>query len=318
MMDRDLYELLGVKPDASEAEIRKAFLKLAKKYHPDKNPGDKAAEQKFKEVNFAHEVLKDKEKRAQYDRMRSFGGRRPSGAPGGAGRWAGSGQQYSDQFSEEAFGDFGLGDLFQEIFGRSSGFGSGQGGMGGYSYSARPAGPRKGQDREASISISFQEAARGGERSLEFGDGRRVAVKIPEGVRDGTRIKLTGQGDPGSQGGPSGDLFLSLSVEEHPYFRRDGDDVVVRVPITFAEAVLGGEIQVPTLDGRVQLRVPAGVSSGQRLKLSQKGIRSTQTGTRGHQFVEVQIRVPKIPDATYQEAAKQVAASDFDPRQDAF
>lgn len=321
MLDRDLYEILGVKPTATEAEIRKAFHKLAKQYHPDRNPDDKASEQKFKEVSFAHEVLRDKKKRAQYDQMRMMGGRGGStrGTPGGRGAQGqhgpmggpGGGWSYEGgNFSAEDFGDFGLGDLFNEIFGGRAGAG------GGFQQQQRRGGgfARRGADREAGLTISFQEAARGGERALEFTDGRRITVKIPEGIKDGGKIKLAGQGDPGVSGGPAGDLILTLQVQAHPFFRREGADIVLEVPVSFSEAVLGAELDIPTLDGRVVMKIPKGVSSGQRLKLKNKGIKESGSSERGHQFVEIQIRVPKDPDEAYVKAAESVGESAFNPR----
>jgi DnaJ-class molecular chaperone len=309
-LDKDLYEILGVKKTASEGEVRKAFLKLAKQLHPDVNPGNKEAEQKFKEVNFAYEVLKDKKKRQQYDEMRSSMGR-PSA--GGGARWGGQGGGPAGGYSYESFSDFGLGDLFQEIFGAGSG---GFGGMGGRTGTRRGSYSSRGQDREASIQISFLEAARGGEKPLEFSDGRRITVKIPEGVENGAKIKLSGQGDPGVGGGPAGDLILSLEVGTHPLFTREGLDVVARVPITFSEAVLGAEVEIPTLDGKVHMKIPRGISSGQRLKLSGKGIRSSRQPKPGDQVVEVQIKIPRSPDAAYTEAAERLQAVAFNPRED--
>ncbi len=309
MLDRDLYEILGVTPTATEGEIRKAFHKVAKLYHPDRNPDDKESEKKFKEANFAHEVLRDKKKRAQYDQMRnarSRGGFRgnPRSAGGGGGHeWSGG-----EPFSAEAFGDFGLGDLFQEIFGQGGGGFQRQGGRPGGGFA------RRGQDREASLTVSFQEAARGGERALEFTDGRRLTVKIPEGVKDGGKIKLSQAGDPGMNGGPSGDLILTLQVQPHPFFVREGHDIVLLLPVSFSEAVLGTEIDIPTIDGKVVLKIPKGISSGQRLKLKGKGIKNGATGDRGNQFVEVQIRIPKQADDSYEQAAKAAAQSAFNPR----
>lgn len=314
MLDRDLYEILGVTPTATEAEIRKAFHKLAKLYHPDRNPDDKESEKKFKEASFAHEVLRDKKKRAQYDQMRTArarGGFRGGPRPGGGGghEWSGG-----EPFSAEAFGDFGLGDLFNEIFG--GGFSQGQAGGGFTRQGGRPGGgfARRGQDREASLTVSFQEAARGGERALEFTDGRRLTVKIPEGVKDGGKIKLSQAGDPGLNGGPSGDLILTLQVQPHPFFVREGHDIVLLLPISFSEALLGTEIDIPTIDGKVVLKIPKGISSGQRLKLKGKGIKNSATGERGNQFVEVQIRIPKQADEAYEQAAKAAAKSAFNPR----
>lgn len=304
MVDKDLYEILGISQSATDAEVRKAFLSLAKKHHPDRNPGDKVSEQKFKEVNFAHEVLKDKKKRAQYDQMKASRTRRPSRS----GSWAGE----SEGFNYESFSDFGLGDLFQEIFGGGGGFG------------ARPGGARRGSsafhrggDREGRVQVSFLEAARGGERAIDFSDGRRVTVKIPAGVETGSKIKLTGQGDPGINGGPNGDLILSMEVGSHPLFRREALDIVLVLPISFSEAVLGGEVEVPTLDGKVVMKIPRGVSSGQRLKLRGKGIKKPDSSAPGDQVIELQIRLPKEPDAAHTEAAEALrTASSFNPRQE--
>ncbi len=317
-LDKDLYEVLGVKKTANDSEIRKAFLKLAKKFHPDVNQGNTEAEQKFKEVNFAHEVLKDKKKRAQYDQMRDTVGRGGfgGGAPGG-----GRGRTWSPQdgaYSYEAFSDFGLGDLFQEIFG--GGGGAGFGGFegmrgGGRRQPGRPF-PQRGSDREAALNISFLEAARGGDRSIEFSDGRRMTVKIPAGVETGSKIKLTGQGDPGGGGAPSGDLILVLEVAGHPLYKRDGLDIILTLPITFSEAVLGAEVDVPTLDGKVVMKIPKGMSSGQRLKLTGKGVKPGRGDRVGDQIVEVSIKVPKVADSAYAEAAEALRSTAFNPRED--
>lgn len=306
-MDKDLYEILGVKKEATEGEIRKAFLKAAKKFHPDVNPNNKEAEQKFKEVNFAYEVLKDPKKKAQYDQMRANPfARSRAGAGAGGNPFGGGG------FDPEMFQDLGLGDLFEEIFGRGGGgggpfSGAGRGRAQGRGF-ARP-----GTDRETQITISFQEAARGGERQLEFTNGKRLTVKIPEGVESGSKIRLSGQGDPGAGGAPAGDLIITLTVSPHAIFSREGKDVVMKLPVTFAEAVLGAEVEVPTLDNKVHLKLPPGISSGQRLKLGGKGIKA-KDGSRGDQFVEISIRVPKQPDADYLEAAKKLQGNSFNPR----
>jgi curved DNA-binding protein len=313
MLDKDLYEILGVKKEASDAEIRKAFLKHAKKLHPDVNPGNKEAELKFKEVNFAHEVLKDKKKRAQYDQMRETGNR-PFGGGGRPGRtWQQQqGAPGGGNFSYEDFSDFGLGDLFQEIFGGGLGGAARSGGAG-----RRPGGfAQRGADREMPLAISLVEAARGGERALEFSDGKRLTVKIPAGVESGSKIKLSGQGDPGANGGPAGDLILVMDVASHPSFTREGLDVVYRLAISFPEAVLGAEVDVPTLDGKVVMKIPKGISSGQRLKLTGKGIRSPRSPKPGDQVVEVQIKIPKVPDAAYIEAAEKLSSAAFSAREE--
>jgi DnaJ-class molecular chaperone len=312
-LDKDLYEILGIKKDAAEADIRKAFLKLAKKYHPDVNPGKTDMETKFKEVNLAYEVLKDAKKRAQYDQMRAAGAnpfaRRSSSYSGGGAPWGGGGgTAYSGDF-----GDLGLGDLFEEIFG-------GNGARGRPGADPRRQGrssrsyAQRGADRETSLSIPFLDAVKGAERMFEFSDGRRLTVKIPEGVDNGTRIKLAGQGDPGIGSGPAGDLILELTVAPHPYFVRESSDIVVKFPVTFTEAVLGAEVEVPTVDGKVVMKLPPGVSSGQRLKLGGKGIRSSKTKERGDQFVELQIKIPKPPTPEYTAAAEQLKDNAYSPR----
>lgn len=304
-MDKDLYEILGIKKEASESEVRKAYLKLAKKYHPDVNPGDKNAEQKFKEINLAYEVLKDEKKRGQYDQMRAMGAnpfaRARAGASAGGG-FAGA----------ESFDQFGLGDLFEQIFG-GGGFSPG-GFSGGFKKSYYP--PSKGQDRETSLTISFSEAANGGERLVQFSDGKRLTVKIPMGVDEGTKIKLSGQGDAGVGGGPAGDLIITLHVAEHPFFKREGNHVVLKLPVTFSEAVLGAEVPVPTLEGLVHLKIPKGISSGQRLKMTGKGILSSKVGKRGDQFVEILIKMPKELPEEYRKAAESLQKVAFNPRED--
>ncbi len=293
--NKDLYEILGVKKGATEVELRNAYRKLAKKYHPDVNPGKKDAEQKFKEINLAYEVLKDPKKKTQYDQVRAAGGK-PFARRG---TW----QSGTSPFGDDPFRDFGLGDLFEEIFGSQV-----------FSNMNRPGFSRRGADRTASLSISFIEAARGTEKNITLNDGRRLAVKIPEGVENGAKIRLAGQGDEGQQGGPKGDLFLELGVQTHPYFVREGSDVLLRLPITFSEAILGAEIEVPTLDGKVLMKIPKGISSGQRLKLAGKGIRSSNFGARGDELLEILIKVPKEVSKSYKECAETLKSEDFNPR----
>lgn len=309
-MDKDLYEILGVKKTASDGEIRKAFLKLAKKFHPDVNPNNKDAETKFKEVNLAYEVLKDPKKRSQYDQAKAMGANPFARAQhAGAQGWGGGNPFSSDM------GDLGLGDLFEEIFGGGMHFG--QGGFGqARSGRARPGFRARGQDREAAIDVTFMDAARGADRTFELNDGRRLTVKIPEGVNSGSKIKLSGQGDAGMGGGPNGDLILVLHVGEHPHFVREGDNILLKLPITFSEAVLGAEVEVPTLDGKVHMKIPKGISSGQRLKLGGKGVKSQKTGSRGDQFVEISIKIPK-DSPEHQEAAEKLKDL-FNPRGNLF
>lgn len=311
-MDKDLYAILGVAKDASEAEIRKAFLKLAKQFHPDKNPGNAEAEQRFKEVNLAYEVLRDAKKRQQYDAMRAAGNNPFARARAGGRRSSGGGPGFGGP-GGDPFQDMGLGDLFQEIFG--GGFAGGPGGAGAGGFRGGFGGfSQKGADQVATVTIPFLDAAKGAERSFELSNGRKLTVKIPEGIESGSKIKLSGQGEPGVGGGPSGDLLLTVQVAEHPTFRREGNDLIVRLPVSFSEAVLGGEVDVPTLDGKAVLKLPKGISSGQRLRMSGKGVRNTKSGVRGDMFVEVLIRIPKDPSPAYVEAAEKLKEEAFDPR----
>ncbi|MBI3294227.1 MAG: J domain-containing protein [Deltaproteobacteria bacterium] len=302
-MEKDLYEILGVKKGASESELQKAFRTLAKKYHPDVNPGNQEAEKKFKEASLAYEVLKDSKKRAQYDHMQ-MGGGFPGGGHGGGSRRA--------PFGPEVFTDLGLGDLFSEIFGGGQ-FAQGPG-FGRQSYGGFGQRAMRGADRISTLKLSFKEAALGGEKKIEFVDGRRLTVKVPPGVESGAKIKLSGQGDPGV-GGPAGDLVLEVEVESDRTFEREGLNVVVKVPITFSEAVLGGEVSVPTLTGSVSLKIPSGVSSGTRLKLSGKGIVSSKSGRQGDQLVELLIKLPKTIPAEYRAAAETLKDLAFNPRE---
>lgn len=320
-MDKDLYEILGVKREASEAEIKNAFRKLAKQHHPDKNQGNKVAETKFKELSLAYEVLKDPTKRARYDQARVYGGGGGMGGPGG-GQW-----KSSPGFKpEDMFQDFGLGDLFQEIFG-AGGAGGGHGGRGdfgrdfggGFGQTGRRGfGARRGADLEAQLEISLPDAVQGAEKTVHLNGGKRLTVKIPEGIDEGSKIRLTGQGQPGANGGPAGDLIVQIRIAAHPVFRREGDNLIARLPISFSEAVLGGEVAVPTIDGQVTMKIPAGVSSGQKLKLSGKGVKNSRTGNKGDLLVELMIRIPSAGDPLYVEAAEKLREGKFNPRENLF
>lgn len=335
---RDYYEVLGVEKSSSEAEIKKAYRKLAKQFHPDVNPDDKASEAKFKEVNEAYEVLSDPQKRAQYDQF-GHAGIDPNSFTGG-------------------FGDFdfgGIGDIFESFFG-GSGFGK----------SGRSKnGPQKGSDLKYTAEIAFEEAAFGVEREINInrmencatcggsgskpgtspstckhcngtgqvqikqstpfgqfvniktcdlcrGEGKIIAnpcqtcngkgklrkgvklkVNIPAGIDDGQTISLRGEGDPGSKGGPSGDLFISVRVRNHPFFQRQGNDVICEIPITFVQAALGTEMEVPTLDGRIKYTVPEGTQTGTVFRVKSKGIPFLRGNGRGDQYVKVNVEVPK-------------------------
>ncbi|NUL45950.1 J domain-containing protein [Cellulosimicrobium funkei] len=295
-VDKDFYAVLGVSKDASEADIKKAYRKLARKYHPDQNPGDNAAEKKFKEVTEANSVLSDPEERQQYDAIRAMGSGARFSAPGsGAGGPAGGG--FEDMFgglfntgsgrSGPTTGDIPpeFADLFGGFGGRSGGFGGrpGAGGFGGP--------PTKGADRTASTSISFAGAMRGTTISLRAADGEVIDVRIPAGIKDGQKVRSRGKGSPGTAG--AGDLIVTVKVKDHPFFHRDGNNLRVQVPVSFDEAALGATIEVPTLDGSVRVKVPAGSSSGLVLRVKGRGVTSSKGSTpAGDLLVELHVEVP--------------------------
>ena len=346
---RDYYEVLGVSKGASDDEIKKAYRKLAKQYHPDLNPGDKAAEAKFKEVNEAYEVLSDKDKRGRYDQFGHAGVDPNFGAGGAGGPFGG--------FSGADFGDFDLGDIFGSFFG--GGFGGGGGG------SRQRNGPQKGDTLRAAVTISFEEAAFGVEKEITLtrseqcdvckgsgcapgttaeicpdchGSGtvriqrgggafsfattapcqkcggtgkiihqpcktcggagsvrkqRKITVNIPAGIDNGQAVSLRGQGGAGKNGGPAGDLIISVTVRPHPQFRRDGTSVYLDQNVSFLQATLGAELEIPTIDGKVKWTLPEGTQPGTTFRLRGKGIPSVNGRGRGDQFVSVQVEVPK-------------------------
>lgn len=329
---KDFYELLGVPKDASDADLKKTFRQLAMKYHPDRNPGDKASEEKFKEINEAYSCLSDPQKRAHYDRF---------------GTTEGAGAGYGPFASGTGFGD-----IFEDIFGDFFGaFGGGQ----------RRARPTKGNDLRYDLDITLNEAAFGTEKTIDFprwedcaeckgsgsepgksptvcpackgtgqirfqqgfftvskscgkchgtgklitdpcksckGQGKTrkiksIAVRIPAGVDTGSRLKIHGEGEPGIYGGPKGDLYIILAVEEHPFFKREGTEIYCEVPLSFPQAALGTEIEVPTLDGTAKLKIPPGTPSGNLFYLKGKGIPRVGGHQRGNQIVRVHVEVPK-------------------------
>ena len=320
--ERDLYKVLGVARDVDADALKKAYRKLARRHHPDVNPGDKAAEEKFKEISEAYDVLSDATKRRNYDEFGEVslqGGfdaeqarraREAFGARFGGGGGPGAG--YGAYTSEEPF-EFG--DL-DDLLGRF--------GFGGRGASGRAAGLR-GSDLEASLELDFLEAAKGGEKRLSLAlpgeDGRpkmqTLTVRIPPGVADGGRIRLRGKGAPGLGGGPAGDLWATVRVRPHPVFRREGRDVFVDVPVTIVEAIRGAKIEVPTLDGRATVTVPPGTDSGKKLRLRGKGIPDPAGGAPGDLYVVIQIRVPKQLDPEALAKLDALAGTE-DPRQELF
>ena len=288
-LEKDYYQVLGVDRGASPKEISAAYRRLAKQHHPDNNPGDAAAEARFKDISEANAVLSDPEQRKQYDEARELLSHGTFvGGPGGGAQYVRIDDlgDLADIFGGGLFG--GLGDLF------GTGAERPRGGARGGARGAGRRGPRRGGDIEAEVSLSFHEAVQGTTRALqvEGPEGRRqVTVKIPAGVNDGSRIRLRGQGQPGAQGGPAGDLYVRLHAGSHPVFSRSGRDLKVQVPLAFTEAALGADIAVPTLDGKVTLRVPPGTSSGRTFRVKGKGVAAAE-GT-GDLLVTVEVTVPK-------------------------
>lgn len=286
-MAGDPYKELGVSKGASADEIKKAFRKLAKELHPDKNPGDKAAEERFKRITAAFDLLGDAEKRAKYDRgeidadgreqFRGFGGGQPGGGgrSGGFGGFGGSGGRggFEDIDLEELFGAFGGGGRAK------SGFGGGFGG--------------KGQDVRATLDISLEDAIAGTTRRIQFSDGRMLDVAIPKGASDGQTIRLKGQGAPG-RGGQAGDALIELKIQPHPVFKRDGADLTMDLPVSVPDAVLGGKIQVPTPEGAVMMTIPKGSNSGKVLRLKGRG--AYADGKRGDLLAKLAVTLPETSD----------------------
>ncbi len=301
MAQRDLYEIIGVSRTATTEEIKKAYRRLAKQYHPDVNPGNKAAEEKFKEVTAAFEVLSDEKKRKLYDefgpdslrsgfdekRAEEYRRWRSQGAPPG-----GMPFDFGD-FSRVDVGDFGSFD-FGTIFGDL--FGGAMGGRGARGRVRRGPSPAQGAHAEAEIEIPLREAVLGAERDIRI-DGRTLRVKIPAGVSDGSQIRLAGQGGPGAHGGAAGDLYLRVRIAEHPWVRRDGKDLYLDLPVTVPEAALGAEVQLPTFEGPVRLKVPAGTQSGKQLRLRGKGLPELRGGGRGDLYAVVKIVLPEETEA---------------------
>jgi curved DNA-binding protein len=295
---RDYYETLGVPKTASDDEIKSAFRKLARKYHPDVAKDKKTAEEKFKQINEAYEVLSDPEKRKKYDQL-GADWNQPGGfqaPPGWGARQPGGGfQQWSggDGGVEFEFNGTGFSDFFEQFFGG----GGGRSAFGGAGFGQRQAAAERGSDVEADIMVPLEEALHGAKRtiSLRRAGSNKVEtyqVKIPRGVREGQRIRLAGQGGAGESGGKSGDLFLRVRLQRHPDFTVEGSDLIHEVKIAPWQAVLGTTLKVPTLEGAVRLKIPPGTQGGQRFRLRELGL-PTAAGKRGDLYVEVQINIPK-------------------------
>ena len=318
---KDYYKVLEVDRTASEKDIKRAYRRLARKYHPDVNPGDKEAEKRFKEINEAHEVLSDAEKRKKYDQFgaqwrdyeraginpedlfRQYAG--GAGGPGGA-RVRYARPEEVEDILNGLGGGSGFSSFFETLFG--------QGAAGGGSPFGRGAGPggqmqMAGEDYEQPVEITLEEAFNGTARVVQKGN-RRIEVKIPPGVKTGSRVRVAGEGGPGMNQGPSGDLYLVIEVAPHALFERDGDDLSVKVPVDLYAAVLGGEVMVPTIKGtRLALKVPAGAQPGQRIRLRGQGMPSVrQPDQRGDLFAVLQVEIPRNLSARERELFEELRA----------
>ena len=311
--DKDFYKVLGVPKDVSEADLKKAYRKLARKYHPDANPGDAASESHFKEISEAHAVLADKEQRAEYDQVRAMGSGARFSAPSGGGtgpqggfedvfgNMFGGGGGGGGQRGRTSYSQGGFEDILGGMFG-NGGFGQTSGGYRGFG------GPTPGRDLTASTTIDFVTATKGDTVRLQTSDGKPISVRIPAGVTNGQKIRLPGKGQQSSDGGPAGDLILTVTVRKHPVFERDGLNLRVNVPVTFVEAALGATIEVPTLGGDpVRLRVAPGTSSGKILRVKGRGVKTTKG--EGDLLARIEVAVPgRLTDAQ-REALERFVAS---------
>lgn len=288
---KDYYDALGVSRDADQKAIKRAYRKLARQYHPDVNPGDKKAEERFKDINEAYEVLGDEEKRKQYDRLGSQ-----------YQQWQQMGGQgnvpWDDLFRQAGGGtnaqyEFSGGDSFFDIL--NAFFGGGMGGTRTQTRTRQPMSTR-GRDIEQPVKITLQEAYHGTRRDFNR-SGRRLSVSIPPGARTGSRVRVSGKGESGYNGGPPGDLYLVVTLQDDPTYERDGDNLVREWPLDLYTAVLGGEVEVPTLGGNVRLKVPSGTQSGQKFRLTGRGMpRLGKPQEHGDLFVRMLVQVPKDLD----------------------
>jgi curved DNA-binding protein len=311
MAGKDYYKILGVSKSASEDEIKKAFRKMAMKYHPDQNQGDKQAEESFKEVNEAYAVLSDKEKRRQYDMF---------GADGFQQRFS-----QEDIFSNFDFGqvfrEFGFGseDVLGRIFGGAGGgrrsFGRGGGYHSGGPFGRAAQQPQKGSDLVMDMQVSFKEAVFGGSKRASFnkGDGvERVTVKIPPGISTGKKLRIAGKGQQGAWGGPAGDLLIKIIVAPHPVFERKGDGLTVSHEITLTQAVLGTKVEVPTLDDKtLSLKIPPGTQSHTQMRIKGHGVPRFNKKGRGDLYVKIIVLLPKSLTPEQEELFKQLADQGF-------
>lgn len=322
--EKDFYKVLGVDRSVTQADLKKAYRKLARQYHPDSNPGDTVAESKFKEISEAYSVLSDEQQRQEYDQVRAMGGGARFTAGGAGGQGGGFEDVFGNLFGQagrgragqagrggQPRGGGGFDDILGGMFGGGGGFGQTSGGFRGFG------GPTPGRDITATTTIDFVTATKGDTVTLSGGNGKPITIRIPAGVTDGQKLKLRGKGEPSSDGGEPGDLVLTVHVEKHAVFERDGLNLRVNVPVTFAEAALGATIQVPTLGGEpVRMKVPPGTSSGRVLRVKGRGVETAKGA--GDLLARVEVAVPSHLSAAQTEALEAfvTASGEDNPRDD--
>ncbi|MNJ91107.1 Chaperone protein DnaJ [compost metagenome] len=309
MSKKDFYSILNVSRSATADEIKKSYRKLAMQFHPDKNPGDKKAEEKFKEISEAYEVLSDQKKRDMYDQFghagaQGFGGAGgPYGGAGGFGGFGGAGSAGAGAGADP------FQDIFGDVFGDIFGGGARAGGQ-------RARRPTKGADLRYTLNISFEESALGCEKVISFmrqkngkEESAKLSVNVPAGVKEGQRLKLANEGDSNPGGGPAGDLYVIINIQEHPLFKRNETDVTLDLPITYTDAILGTNIEVPTLTGKAMIRIPAGTHTGQTFRLKGKGFPKLGGFGSGDMLVRVLVDTPKNLSAKQKEMIEELAKS---------
>ncbi len=301
-MNQDLYKILNVGRTASHDEIRSAYRKLAKEYHPDRNPGNSAAEEKFKQVSAAFNLLGDPDKRRRYDAGEIDASGRETGGFYGNGGGYGAGGGYAGM---DNFGD--LGDIFGDFFGRGTAGAGGASGQRGFNM--------RGMDYRYHLEIEFLEAANGMKKRVLLPEGETLDINVPSGVTQGQVLRLKGKGGPGVGRGAAGDALIELKIKAHPVFEREDNNILLTLPIALYEAVLGSKVEVPTISGRVSLTIPKGASSGQTLRLRGKGVCNSQTGHHGDQLIKLSIVLPQRIDPDLAEFMDEWAGKHpYDPR----
>jgi DnaJ-class molecular chaperone len=322
---RDPYQILGVAKDASQADVKKAFRKLAKQHHPDQSPNDPKAKEKFAELNAAYEIVGDEKKRSAFDRgeidaegkprhpgFEGFGAGGPGGfrrgGPGGGRPGAGPGGQHFE-FNFGGGSPFDTADIFSELFGGARGAGAGRGGPGA-GQMRQPGG-----DVALETHVSLETALHGGKARVLTPAGKMLEINVPAGVEEGKQIRLRGQGQPSQSGGPAGDALVTVRIEKHPHFRTDGRDLRLDLPVTLYEAVLGGTVEAPTLGGKVELTLPPKSNSGKTLRLRGKGLPATGGQPAGDLLITLRVTLPEGDWSALEELAKSMQAKQpYDPR----